>query len=424
MLCNSYKWFFSILFFIFGYNFFTPNTFAQSVEHFAKNIRVGAHSNKTRFVLDVSANIEFRIFTLPDPYRVVIDLPEISWRLPGNVVTRNLKKPNSLIRNFRYGYFREGRSRIVLDTEKPVKIKSAFIIPPNRVKSFRVVIDLITTSRKDFLSKLNIPYSVALKDKSFPTIKLGTKRFATQKVAKENKFSADKAIRRRGFQEKTVIVIDPGHGGIDPGSTSGRVYEKHITLAAAKVIKKHLEKRGRYKVFLTRRKDRFVRLRKRIAIAKNYGAQLFISIHADAIKNKRIRGLSVYTLSERASDKEAAELARMENKSDIIAGADLSDNSAVVSVILISLAQRDTMNASSKFASVLVKHTRRVSKILSNDHRFAGFAVLKSPDIPSILIEMGFLSNKADERALLNPRYREQLARSIGNAVDEYFYKK
>ena len=220
---------------------------------------------------------------------------------------------------------------------------------------------------------------------------------------------------------KPVVVIDPGHGGIDPGSTSGRVFEKHITLAAAKVIESHLKSLGRYTVFLTRRNDKFVRLRKRIAIAKAHGASLFISLHADAIKNRRVRGLSVYTLSERASDKEAADLARKENKSDVIAGVDLSTESPIVSDILIDLRQRNTMNESSKLAIGLVKHMRQVTKTLSNAHRFAGFAVLKSPDIPSILVEMGFLSNKADEKALLNPKYRAQLARSIGKAVDDYF---
>ena len=148
---------------------------------------------------------------------------------------------------------------------------------------------------------------------------------------------------------------------------------------------------------------------------------MFISLHADAIKNKRIRGLSVYTLSEKASDKEAADLAEKENKADLIAGMDFSTKSKEVTNILIDLAQRETMNESSKFAAGLVAHIRKVIKTLSNAHRFAGFAVLKAPDVPSILIEMGFLSNRTDERALLNSKFRANLARSIGKAVDGYF---
>ena len=156
-------------------------------------------------------------------------------------------------------------------------------------------------------------------------------------------------------------------------------------------------------------------------IARSYRADLFISLHADAIKNKNVRGLSVYTLSEKASDKEAEYLAAQENKSDLIAGIDLSAESTDVTNILIDLAQRETMNQSSIFAVGLVKHLRKVTKTLSNAHRFAGFAVLKAPDIPSVLIEMGFLSNRLDRKALLNSKYRKKIARSIGAAIDEYF---
>ena len=221
-----------------------------------------------------------------------------------------------------------------------------------------------------------------------------------------------------------VIVIDPGHGGIDPGSTSGRIFEKHITLAAAREMKKYLESLGRYKVFLTRTKDMFIRLRKRRTIARNYKADLFVSLHADAIRNKNIRGLSIYTLSEKASDREAAYLAEQENKSDLIAGIDLSNESKEVANILIDLAQRETMNESSRLAYELVKYIRKFSRTLSNAHRFAGFAVLKSPDVPSILIEMGFLSNRRDEKVLSNPASRAKLARVIGDAIDFYFRKR
>jgi len=397
---------------------------ANATDPIVKNFRIGTHANKTRFVIDISHNIEFRIFTLSDPYRVVIDLPEIGWRLPVDVVQQTLKRKNSLISNFRYGYFRSGLSRVVLDTDRPVRIMSAFLMPPSGGKTYRLVVDLARTSRKQFLFTLKNSKKIIEKSIPGPVVKLNNKPLATAPISKKTKTSHSKANSQKSDTIRPVIVIDPGHGGIDPGSTSGRVFEKHITLAAAKAIQKHLRKLGRYRVFLTRRNDKFIRLRKRIAIAKDRRANLFISLHADAIKNRRIRGVSVYTLSEKASDKEAADLARKENKADIIAGADLSDNSPVVSDILISLAQRDTMNASSIFAAVLVKKIRKVAKTLSNAHRFAGFAVLKSPDVPSILIEMGFLSNRADEKALLNPRYRALLAQSIGRAVDAYFFNK
>ena len=219
-----------------------------------------------------------------------------------------------------------------------------------------------------------------------------------------------------------MIVIDPGHGGIDPGAV-GRsgVFEKRLTFAAARELKRELSRGGRYRVVLTRDGDTFLRLRDRFAAARRYRADLFVSLHADTIRNKNVRGLSVYTLSEKASDKEAAELAEQENKADLIAGVDLTHEPSEVTNILIDLAQRETMNESARFARHLVDELRKVTKLLRNSHRFAGFAVLKAPDVPSVLIEMGFLSNSRDERRLLEPAYRARLAKAVRRAVDRHF---
>ena len=175
---------------------------------------------------------------------------------------------------------------------------------------------------------------------------------------------------------------------------------------------------------MTRDRDIFVRLRERIAMARAAGADLFISLHADSIKNRRVRGASVYTLSEKSSDREAADLAAKENKADLIAGIDLTGESTEVTNILIDLAQRETMNHSAVFASVLVGEMRKRVKFLRRSHRFAGFAVLKAPDVPSVLIEMGYLSHAGDERRLLNPAYRAALAGAIANAVGLYFDRR
>ena len=376
----------------------------------ATDIRIGSHASKTRFVIDISEDVKFKVFTLSDPYRVVIDLPEMGWRLPSKVASRK----TGVIASFRYGLFQAGLSRVVLDLTHPVKIKAAFVLPPAEGKRYRLVLDLAPTSAEQYMANLRPPTKAQVENiapSSTSDILPPGRKPDRQGLASGGKVAA----------RKPVIVIDPGHGGIDPGSTSGRVFEKHITLAVAKTIQKHLNSLGRYRVKLTRQKDSFIRLRKRIAIARAHKADLFISLHADAIKNKRIRGLSVYTLSEKASDKEAADLAEKENKADLIAGMDFSTKSKEVTNILIDLAQRETMNESSKFAAGLVAHIRKVIKTLSNAHRFAGFAVLKAPDVPSILIEMGFLSNRTDERALLNSKFRANLARSIGKAVDGYF---
>ncbi len=219
-----------------------------------------------------------------------------------------------------------------------------------------------------------------------------------------------------------VIVIDPGHGGVDPGATGvSGIYEKHITLAMARELKVALEKNGRYRVYLTRDRDVFIRLRDRVAIARQYGADLFVSLHADAVQNPQIRGLSVYTLSQNASDSEAQALAEKENKADLIAGVDLSHETPDVAGILIDLAQRETMNRSAGFASELVDEVGQEMDLLGNTHRFAGFAVLKAPDVPAVLVEMGYLSNEFEEKQLRQPQYRARLAKALAKAVERYF---
>ena len=222
-----------------------------------------------------------------------------------------------------------------------------------------------------------------------------------------------------------MVAIDPGHGGIDPGTTGAKgAREKQITLAMALVLKRQLEASGRYRVRLTRDRDKFVRLRQRVAKARDSNAELFISLHADAIKNRRFRGASVYTLSEVASDKEAEELAAKENKVDLIVGMDFSDKSPEVTNILIDLAQRETMNYAAQFATLLLSELRGSVKVLRNSHRFAGFAVLKAPDVPSVLIEMGYLSNATDEKLLSSAAYRRKLAAAITRAMDGLFAKR
>lgn len=228
---------------------------------------------------------------------------------------------------------------------------------------------------------------------------------------------------RRPFSPRAqrVVVLDPGHGGADPGAigVSG-VYEKDITLAAAREIKRALEQAGGYKVLLTRNDDRFIRLRDRVEFARRAGAELFVSVHADSVASRDVRGASVYTLSTTASDSEAAALAEKENKADLIAGLDLSGESSEVTNILIDLAQRETMNQSAAFAGHVVEQLADATGLLPNPHRFAGFAVLKAPDIPSVLIELGFLSNRNDERALLKSDSRTRVAAAMAKAIDGY----
>ncbi len=371
------------------------------------DVRVGLHGSKTRVVLDIDSNVQFSIFTLPAPYRVVVNLPEVGWSLPKS---SKLQK-KGLMSSFRYGLFTPGTSRMVIDANGPMEVQKAFLLKPIKgsgVQFHRLVIDLVSTTETVFLEGL---------------AQRKARAKASQPTASEiQNASIPMPIKKPKPAGKKVIMLDPGHGGVDPGTigVSG-TYEKNITLAMARDIKKAIEKNGRFKVVLTRNRDIFIRLRDRVRKAREAGADLFISIHADAIKNTKTRGLSVYTLSDKASDKEAAALAHKENKADLIAGLDLSSENAEVTNILIDLAQRESMNQSAIVAKNLVKELKREVKLLRNTHRFAGFAVLKAPDLPSILVETGFLSNRQDERNLLSRKYRARLAKAVAKGVERHF---
>ena len=221
---------------------------------------------------------------------------------------------------------------------------------------------------------------------------------------------------------KRIIIIDPGHGGKDSGAIGlYKNLEKDITLKVGLLIKNEFKKYPNYKIVLTREKDNFIKLRNRTRIAKQNNADIFISLHADFNRNSRARGISLYTLSERASDKEAAALARRENRSDLIDGVDLSSETSEVTSILLDLTKRDTLNQSSLLVNFLIDSFKKDMNLLQRTHRYAGFAVLKSLDIPSVLIEMGYLSNKHDSKLLVTESYQKKLSKKIVKAIIEYF---
>ena len=379
------------------------------------DIRVGQHGEVTRFVLDFTHEVEFSLFTLAGPDRLVIDLPEVGWRLPA----RPLPRRTGVLDKLRYGLFKPGHSRVVVDLTRPVAAKRAALMEPVEGRGYRLVLDLIPATREEFLALGKAPGQKSPgTTAASPT---GGPGRGAVPVAGRLTFPTPPR-KPETFTVKRVIAIDPGHGGVDPGTVGGSgTYEKHITLTMAREIRDRLQATGRYKVVLTRDRDVFVRLRDRIAVTREAGAELFISIHADAIKNKRIRGLSIYTLSEKASDKEAAALAAKENKADLIAGIDLTKETPEVTNILIDLAQRESMNQSARFAAQLVKELARETKLLRNTHRFAGFVVLKAPDVPSVLMELGFLSNRQDEAALRRKSYRAKLIAALARDADAYF---
>lgn len=219
-----------------------------------------------------------------------------------------------------------------------------------------------------------------------------------------------------------IIVLDPGHGGVDPGAIGNAgTYEKDVTLPTAVQVARALEETKRYKVHLTRTDDEFVALHERVARARSYNADLFLSIHADALPDEDLRGATVFTLSEQASDQEAAAIAASENKADLVAGIDLSRHSPEVSDILFDLARRQTNNLSIRLARELVTELEQRVPMLNNSHRSAGFAVLKAPDVPSALVEVGCISNHQEERALQMTAFQRNIAGGLVRAVNDYF---
>ena len=390
------------------------NGFAQSskknVLPVVNNFRLGVHDTKTRIVMDVNGPISYKYFLLANPYRLVLDMLEVDFEL--NPVS---KKLTGGVLGYRFGLLKPGISRVVIDLSKPLLVDKHFIIKPGAKPQSRLVIDLVPTTRSRYLADLK---------KSRNQATVGRQKLKSVEQKHQTIQESQKKSPQKKISESKIIVLDPGHGGVDPGAIGLQgTYEKKIVLLAAKTIKKILVKSGRYKVILTRKSDRFIPLKNRVAIARRAQADLFISLHADSIKNGAVRGATVYTLSENASDREAAQLAERENKSDLIAGIDLNTESQEVTDILIDLVQRETMNQSAVFAGAVVKEITKKIKTHRRPHKFAGFAVLKALDIPSILLEMGYLSNFEDETLLNTARFQQKLGLAILIGLDRYFFE-
>ncbi len=368
-------------------------------------LRIGQGIGNVRVVFDADSKFNYKVFTLNNPNRLVIDTQgvEVSSSISNN------KDENVFVENVRLGSTGVDGIRIVFDLKKPVLIKKTFMLPPQSNFDWRFAIDLEATSEREFLSKLGNNHSYSSDD-------YNSANLPNKKVKGAEKKNIPAKIKRK------IIVIDAGHGGVDPGAIGyNGTYEKTITLSMAKELKELLDKNSNYKVYLTRSRDVFIPLRERVRISRNYDADLFISIHADSARNRKAVGLSVYTLSENASDKEAAALAEKENKADIVAGLNFAEHSKEVSDILLNLAQRETNNSSAEFATFLSNQMSKIVKTVSNTHRFAGFAVLKAPDVPSVLLELGYLSNPKEERQLKQKSYRRKLADATVKAIDKYF---
>jgi len=362
----------------------------------ATDVRLAGDAAQTRFVMDLSRKIELHAFTLADPYRVVVDIPQVAFRLPAKAG----ESGRGLVKAFRFGLMMEGGSRIVLDLGKPARVQKAFVMEAEAGDPARLVLDLAATDRASFLRQ------IALDEK------LLTERTPVRPQPQLN--SGD---------PRPLVVLDPGHGGIDTGThaPSGQL-EKDIVLDFAKRLRERIERAGKYRVLMTRSDDTFIALGDRVDIARKANAALFVSIHADSLPHGEgdAQGATIYTLSNKASDAEAAQVAEKENRADVIAGVDLKGEPDDVAGILIDLAQRETKTFSVQFAHKLVADLRGVARLHKQPLKSAGFRVLRAPDVPSVLVELGYVSNRDDLRSLLSDTWRDHTADSIAKAIDGY----
>jgi N-acetylmuramoyl-L-alanine amidase len=362
----------------------------------ASDVRLAGDDTQTRMVVDFSQKLDIRAFTLADPYRVVIDMPQVTFQFRPKAGEAG----RGLIKAFRFGLVMAGGSRIVIDLVRPARIEKAQMLDAENDQPARLVLDLTSTSREAFM------------------------RFAALEARAPENRSAEPQSESRIDDGRPLIVIDPGHGGIDNGTkaASGET-EKAIVLEFCLTLRDRIEKLGKYRVVMTRTDDSFVALRDRVALARARRASLLISIHADALARGEgdAQGATVYTLSERPSDARAARLAQAENQADVIAGLDLSSEPKDVAGILIDLARRETKTFSVQFAQTLVSWMRASARFHQNPMKSASFVVLKAPDVPSVLVELGYVSNRSDLKSLISLEWRERTAESIVHAVDAYF---
>jgi N-acetylmuramoyl-L-alanine amidase len=383
-----------------------PTKVAAKVE--ATDARLIGDNKSTTFQLTLSEGLTVQAFTLANPYRVILDLPDLTFQLDPAVG----QKGRGLVTAFRYGLFAEHKSRVVIDTTGPVKIASAAMTRVGSGKAVRLAVVLRSIDAASF----GAGTGAALPSQSDS---------GPPRAPRDNKDA------KHPVRSKPVVVIDPGHGGIDPGAIGvNNVFEKNVVLAVAKQLEAELTKTGAYDVKMTRTDDVFVSLDQRLQYSSENDADLFISLHADSIEGQKIaesiRGATIYTLSDRASDEQSRIMAEKENASDLIAGIASEDHGAndQVKNILFDLLKRETSNFSADFSHVLAKRLGKAIAMSRIPRRSAGFKVLKQTDAPSVLVELGYVSNQNDEQEMTTSAWQSKVAASIASAVQIYFSKR
>lgn len=382
----------------------------------ASEARLAGDSKQTRFILDLDQAITVRAFPLADPYRVVVDLPQVSFHLPPGVGIAG----RGLIKAFRYGLVMPGGSRIVFDLTGPAKITNATVLQAANGQPPRLVLELEEVDRTTFVQQLA--------PESRPELRpaIADARQPSLPVATVPAQPDEPAAPPSPPDHRPVIVIDAGHGGPDNGTQWNGASEKTLVLAFALALRDRIEKGGKYRVVMTRIDDTFIPLDDRVKIARSHSASLFVSIHADALPRREgdAQGATIYTLSDRASDAEAERLAEAENKADAIGGVNLTQEPTEVADILIDLAQRETRTFSNRFAHLLMTEMKTTTRMHKNPLKSAGFRVLKAPDVPSVLVELGYVSNKDDLEHLVSENWRSRTVGSVAHAIDAFFAKR
>ncbi|MDC0548161.1 N-acetylmuramoyl-L-alanine amidase [Alphaproteobacteria bacterium] len=375
--------------------------------------------------LDLNNNMKLNL--LDEPYRIIIDFEE-------PIRFKNISKfegiKQNLLTDVRLSSKSKLGSRLVLELSEPAVISEfSFNKVKNNSELLNLEMSISNTSKTSFSIAKHVLYKnkgnfLTLTDKislteSKKQISLNKRNFHSLPLKRPKNYKVSK------IEKKIIVFIDPGHGGKDPGAIGALgTLEKDLTLKASFLIAKALNKNKRINALLSRTGDYFIPLRKRIKLAKKNQADVFISIHADSSENKKASGISVFSLSDVASDKEAQRLAKKENEVDKILGFEESIKDPLIYGSLIKMFQRESMNDSSILAKNIISNLKETKLAVNRGHRFAGFAVLKSYDIPSVLIEIGFLSNKQEEKKMLNNRYMKNLSQGLANAIESYLTDK
>ncbi|MDA9565277.1 N-acetylmuramoyl-L-alanine amidase, partial [Alphaproteobacteria bacterium] len=371
--------------------------------------------------LDLNNNMKLNL--LDEPYRIIIDF-EKPIRFKNISKFEEIKQ--SLLTDVRLSSKSKLGSRLVLELSQPAIISDFFF---NKVKNNNELLNLEMSISNTSKTSFSIAKHVLYKNKgNFLTLtdKISLSESKKQISLNQRNFNSlplkrPKNYRASIIEKKLIVFIDPGHGGKDPGAIGALgTLEKDLTLKASLLIAKVLNKNRQINALLSRTGDYFIPLRKRIELAKKNKADIFISIHADSSENKKASGISVFSLSDVASDKEAQRLAKKENEVDKILGLEESIKDPLIYGSLIKMFQREAMNDSSVLAKNIISNLKKTKLAVNRGHRFAGFAVLKSYDIPSVLIEIGFLSNKQEEKNMLNNRYMKNLSQGLANAIESY----